>query len=71
MLLTSRRKGGPVSFGEALGAKDENADLVLNSFEQATCQRCGAEPKLYTSQTAKGRTVVLWMALPHTCRMSQ
>lgn len=65
------RSGGPVTFGQAIGAKDENADLILNTFEQATCNRCGAEPKLHTHQTAQGRTVVLWMALPHTCRMSR
>ena len=71
MLPISKRRSGTVSFGEALGAKDENADLILNTFEQATCQKCGAEPKLHTSQTPKGRTVVLWMALPHVCRVSR
>lgn len=67
----TERKGGPVTFGQALGAKDENADLILNTFEQATCHTCGAEPRLYTHETEKGRTVVLWIAATHTCRVTR
>lgn len=71
MLPTNKRRGGPLTFGQALGAKDETSDLILNSFETATCQHCGSEPKLMTALSRKGRTIVLWMTLPHPCKGPQ
>jgi len=64
------RSGLPVTFGEALGAKEGEA-LVLNTAEAAVCYRCNAEPRLYTHTSPKGRDVAIWIPAEHKCRGRQ
>ncbi|AWN22190.1 hypothetical protein DKM44_02195 [Deinococcus irradiatisoli] len=65
-----QRAGRPVSFSEALGAKEGEA-LELNTCASAVCGRCGAEPRLYTHTSPKGREVVIWIPVDHICRVGR
>lgn len=68
MLPTNAKKRGgpPVTFAEALGAKD-TGPLELNTVEAATCHACGAEPRLHVETSAKGREVMVWIPAEHRC----
>lgn len=61
------RSGRPVTFGEVLGVKEGEA-LMLNTAEAAVCHRCGAEPRLHTHASPKGREVVIWIPVDHICK---
>ena len=57
---------GTVTLEAALGMA-EGKTLELNTFDAATCPRCGAEPRLHTHETAKGCTVAFWIPVEHDC----
>lgn len=60
------RSGRPVTFGEALGAREGEA-LELNTCKAAVCAHCGAEPRLYTHTSPRGREVAIWIPREHRC----
>lgn len=66
MFSSEQRANRPVSFGEALGAKAGEA-LELNAAKDATCTRCGAEPRLYAHVSPGGRDVAVWIPVEHSC----
>lgn len=66
MFSSNERLNRPVTFGEALGAK-EGETLQLNTMQAATCGRCGEEPRLYHHVSPKGRDVTVWIPAEHRC----